>query len=221
MAIASEAGELLAALRWIHSDASDEFVTDPANRLRVEQEVADVAIALLLFCDRAEIDLLGVIERKIDLNETNYPLNLQEAVRNARLRILDAARSGVVNRMIYRSLADAVVVLHLCFVAFVILGGFLLRRWPKLIYVHIPVAVWGVLIEFAGWICPLTPLENSLRARGGQAGYEGDFIAHYLIPVLYPYGLTRNIQFVLGALAFGVNLLAYFLFFRQRSHQKV
>lgn len=122
--------------------------------------------------------------------------------------------------MIYRWLADLVVVLHLCFVTFVILGGFLLRRWPKLIYVHIPVAIWGVLIEFAGWICPLTPLENALRIRGGQAGYEGDFVTHYLIPVLYPYGLTRNIQFVLGALAFAVNLLAYFLFFRQKSRRR-
>lgn len=74
MAIASEAGELLATLRWIRSDTSDEFVHDPANRPGVEQEVADVAIALLLFCDRAEIDLIGVIERKIDLNEVNYPV---------------------------------------------------------------------------------------------------------------------------------------------------
>ena len=74
LAMASEAGELLATLRWIRSDASDEFVYDPANRPGVEQEVADVAIALLLFCDRAGIDLLGVIERKIDLNEVNYPV---------------------------------------------------------------------------------------------------------------------------------------------------
>jgi hypothetical protein len=120
--------------------------------------------------------------------------------------------------MIYRSLADAVVVLHLCFVGFVIVGGFFLRRWPKLIYVHIPAVAWGVLIEFAGWICPLTPLENALRARGGQAGYQGDFIGHYLIPILYPHGLTRNIQFVLGALAFGINTIAYFVFFRRKNH---
>lgn len=76
MALASEAGELLATLRWIRSDASDEFVFDPANRLSVEQEVADVAIALFLFCDRAEIDVLEVVERKIDLNEVNYPVEL-------------------------------------------------------------------------------------------------------------------------------------------------
>jgi hypothetical protein len=123
--------------------------------------------------------------------------------------------------MIYRWLADVVVVLHLCFVAFVTLGGFLLRRWPKLIYVHIPVAAWGVLIEFSGWICPLTPLENALRMRGGQAGYEGDFVTHYLMPVLYPYGLTRNIQLVLGACVLGVNAVAYFLFVRRRLGKKV
>jgi len=123
--------------------------------------------------------------------------------------------------MVYRWLADAVVVLHLCFVAFVTLGGFLLLRWPKLIYVHIPVAAWGVLIEFSGWICPLTPLENALRVRGGQVGYEGDFVTHYLLPVLYPYGLTRNIQLVLGAGVLGVNAVAYFLFVRRRLGKKV
>jgi hypothetical protein len=76
MALASEAGELVAALRWIRGDASDEFVCDPANRARVEHEVADVAIALLLFCDRARIDLLEAVERKIDINEANYPIEL-------------------------------------------------------------------------------------------------------------------------------------------------
>ncbi len=119
--------------------------------------------------------------------------------------------------MIYRWLADAVVVLHLGFVVFVGLGGFLLRRWPKLIYAHLPAAVWGVLIEFAGWTCPLTPLENSFRARGGEAGYAGGFIDHYIIPVLYPAGLSRNIQWVLGVLALGVNVLAYILFMRRRK----
>jgi len=119
--------------------------------------------------------------------------------------------------MIYRWLADAVVVLHICFVGFVVLGGFLLRRWPKLIYVHLPAAVWGVLIEFAGWICPLTPLENSLRARGGQAGYEGGFIEHYLLPILYPGGLSRNIQLVLGLFALAMNAVAYTLYFRSRK----
>jgi hypothetical protein len=118
--------------------------------------------------------------------------------------------------MIFRLLADIVVVVHVCFVLFVVLGGFLLRRWPKLIYAHIPAAIWGVMIEFGGWVCPLTPLENSLRVRGGQAGYQGDFIDHYLIPLLYPHGLNRNIQAVLGTIAFSINAIAYFLYIRSR-----
>jgi hypothetical protein len=118
--------------------------------------------------------------------------------------------------MIYRLLADAVVLFHFSFVLFVVLGGFLLRRWPKLVYAHVPIAIWGVLIEFAGWICPLTPLENHLRRSGGQAGYEGGFIEHYIMPVLYPSGLTRSTQYVLGAIALAMNVAAYALFVRSR-----
>lgn len=118
--------------------------------------------------------------------------------------------------MTYRVLADIVVIIHFAFVLFVMLGGFLLLRWPKLIYVHIPMAAWGVLIEFGGWICPLTPLENVLRARGGQAGYQGGFIEHYILPTLYPHGLTRPIQVALGVFALLVNVVAYILFFRRR-----
>lgn len=122
--------------------------------------------------------------------------------------------------MIYRVLADAVVLFHFSFVLFVILGGFLLRRWPRLVYLHVPIAVWGVLIEFAGWICPLTPLENHLRGLGGEAGYEGGFIDHYIIPVLYPGGLTRTLQYVLGIFALLINILAYVLYFRRRRAEK-
>ena len=118
--------------------------------------------------------------------------------------------------MIYRLLADLVVIIHLGFVVFVVAGGFLLRRWPKVIWAHIPAAIWGVLIEFAGWVCPLTPLEKSLRTKGGEAGYQGDFIDHYILPVLYPGGLSRNIQLLLGLFALGVNLFAYYLYFRRR-----
>ena len=118
--------------------------------------------------------------------------------------------------MIYRLLANVVVILHLGFVAFVILGGFLLRRWPRLVYVHVPVAIWGALIEFAGWVCPLTPLENHLRRLGGQAGYRGGFVEHYLIPVLYPHALTRNVQYVLGAVVIAINVVAYVRFSRRR-----
>jgi uncharacterized membrane protein YhhN len=118
--------------------------------------------------------------------------------------------------MIFRILADAVLVFHLAFVVFVVVGGFLLRWWPKLVWLHVPVAIWGVLIEFAGWICPLTPLENSLRHRGGQAGYEGGFIDNYIMPALYPIGLTRNVQYVLGFFALMINVVAYTLYFRRR-----
>ena len=111
--------------------------------------------------------------------------------------------------MIYRALADLVLVVHLTFVLFVVLGGLLVLRWPRAAWLHIPAAVWGVLIEYTGWICPLTPLENSFRARGGEAGYTGGFIEHYIQPVLYLAGLTRGTQIVLGSLVLLLNLSAY------------
>ncbi len=111
--------------------------------------------------------------------------------------------------MIYRALADLVLVVHLVFVLFVVLGGVLVLKWTRVAWLHVPAAVWGVLIEYSGWICPLTPLENSLRERGGGAGYSGGFIEHYIQPVLYPAGLTRGTQIVLGSLALLVNLTAY------------
>jgi Protein of Unknown function (DUF2784) len=119
--------------------------------------------------------------------------------------------------LIYRAFADAVSVVHLAFVLFVVLGGLLVLKWPRLAWLHVPAAVWGVLIEYAGWICPLTPLENSLRARGGEAGYSGGFIEHYVQPVLYPAGLTRGTQIVLGSLALLVNLTAYGVVIARRS----
>ena len=111
--------------------------------------------------------------------------------------------------MIYRALADLVLTAHFAFVLFVVLGGFLVVRWPRLAWVHIPVAVWGVLIEYMGWICPLTPLENSFRMKGGEAGYSGGFIEHYILPTLYPAGLTRATQLVLGSIVLILNLAAY------------
>ena len=111
--------------------------------------------------------------------------------------------------MIYRGLADLVLIVHLAFVVFVVLGGLLVLRWPWVAFLHIPAAIWGVLIEYTGGICPLTPLENSLRQSGGQAGYSGGFIQHYIQPVLYPAGLTRGTQLLLGSLALLVNLAAY------------
>jgi len=111
--------------------------------------------------------------------------------------------------LIYRALADLVLVVHLLFVLFVVLGGLLVLRWPVVAWLHIPAAVWGVLIEYTGWICPLTPLENSLRIRGGEVGYSGGFIQHYIQPLLYPAGLTRETQLVLGSVALLLNLSAY------------
>ncbi|WP_374086263.1 DUF2784 domain-containing protein [Methylomicrobium lacus] len=105
-------------------------------------------------------------------------------------------------------LADLVVVLHFGFILFVIFGGLLVLKWPKLIWLHLPAAIWGALIEFAGWICPLTYLENRLRsASGGQ--YASDFIEHYIMPIIYPSGLTREIQIGLGTVVIALNLLIY------------
>ena len=111
--------------------------------------------------------------------------------------------------MFYGVAADLLVVAHLAFVGFVVLGGFAVPRWPRLAWVHVPAVAWGVGIELTGAICPLTPMEQWLRIEAGAVGYEGDFIAHYLLPVLYPAGLTRQAQWVLGALAGGINLIAY------------
>jgi hypothetical protein len=111
-------------------------------------------------------------------------------------------------------LADALVIMHLLFVAFVMAGGFLLVRWPKLAWLHLPAAAWGAAIEFTGWICPLTPLENHLRTLGGGSAYSGGFVERYLLPILYPENLTLPIQQVLGGLVVGVNLVAYALAFR-------
>jgi hypothetical protein len=104
------------------------------------------------------------------------------------------------------------------FVLFVVLGGLLVLRWPRLAYLHLPAATWGVLIEFAGWVCPLTPLEQWLRLKAGEQGYSGSFIEHYVLPLLYPSALTRTIQVALGAVVIAVNLAIYgYLLRRRRS----
>jgi len=111
--------------------------------------------------------------------------------------------------MLYRLLADAVLLAHLAFILFVVLGGLLVLRRPRAAWLHLPAACWGVLIEYAGWICPLTPLENALRERGGLAGYPGGFIEHYLTALIYPAGLTRGMQVALGSLALVINGMVY------------
>ena len=117
----------------------------------------------------------------------------------------------------YRVLADLVVGLHFVFVVFVVAGGLLVLRWPKAAYLHVPAAIWGAAIEFAGWICPLTPLEKSLRRMAGQAGYSTGFIEHYILPVLYPSALTRNIQLLLGVLVIAMNIAIYTYAVRKRA----
>jgi hypothetical protein len=121
--------------------------------------------------------------------------------------------------VIHRLLADLLVVLHLGFILFVVLGGLLVLRWPRLAWVHLPCALWGLLIEIYGWICPLTPLENRWRLRGGQGGYEESFIEHYLLPVIYPPGLTRGVQLALAAAVATVNLAVYLLVLRRRRRR--
>ncbi|MCX5884736.1 MAG: DUF2784 domain-containing protein [Proteobacteria bacterium] len=120
--------------------------------------------------------------------------------------------------MAYRLFTDIVVIVHLGFVLFVVLGGFLALRWRWVIWLHLPAAIWGILIEFAGWTCPLTPLENYLQRQGGEMGYRGGFIEHYLVSVLYPDMLTRGLQIVLGFAALAVNLCIYWRVLSRLQH---
>ncbi len=109
----------------------------------------------------------------------------------------------------YNLLADAVIIVHFLFILFVAADGLLILRRPRMAWLHLPAACWGAFIEFAGWICPLTPLENHLRRLGGEAPYTGDFVVYYLVPVIYPAGLTPLTQYILGGLVVAVNLVIY------------
>ncbi|MBW2644727.1 MAG: DUF2784 domain-containing protein [Deltaproteobacteria bacterium] len=111
--------------------------------------------------------------------------------------------------MFYRVLADAVVVAHLAFAVFAVIGGALVLRWRRCAWIHVPAALWAVVIECMGWVCPLTPLENWFRQKAGSIGYETGFIEHYIIPVLYPTALTRGTQIALGLFVLVVNLGIY------------
>ena len=111
--------------------------------------------------------------------------------------------------MWYSLLADFILCIHLVFVLFVVAGGFFALRWRRVIFAHVPAAAWGALVELSGWACPLTPLELWLRQQAHEADYRGDFIGHYLLPILYPGGLTREIQIWLGIGVVAINLLVY------------
>ncbi|QXG34320.1 DUF2784 domain-containing protein [Pseudomonas viridiflava] len=111
--------------------------------------------------------------------------------------------------MIFRLAADAVVTFHLLFILFVLLGGLLVLRWPWAALLHLPAMAWGAAVEFLHLYCPLTPLENALRSRAGEQGYDGGFIEHYLIPLIYPAGLTPQIQLWLGGIVLLINASVY------------
>lgn len=127
--------------------------------------------------------------------------------------------------MLYRLLADSVLILHLLFIGFVIFGGLLALRFPWIAVAHIPAACWGILIEFTAGLCPLTHIEVELRRKAGDTGYSGSFIEHYLLPIIYPAGLTRDIQFGMAGFVILVNvtiygILIYRLWFSQSKHNR-
>jgi len=116
--------------------------------------------------------------------------------------------------------ADSVVLIHFGFILFVIFGGFLVIKWRKLIWLHLPAAFWGAMIEFFGWVCPLTILENQLRIGSERGSYSTGFIEHYIIPLIYPAGLTRDIQLLLGVVVIVINLFVYTLLFKKIKHEQ-
>ena len=118
--------------------------------------------------------------------------------------------------MPYAFLADLTVLVHLGFVAWVVAGGWLVLKWPRLAWLHLPSVAWGAAVELGGWVCPLTPLELRYRDLAGESGYAGGFVAHYLLPVLYPTGLTRTTQIALGLFVLAVNCWVYSLVIRRR-----
>jgi hypothetical protein len=119
----------------------------------------------------------------------------------------------------FRLMADATFLLHLAFVVFVLLGGLLVVRWPRAAWAHLPAVAWGAWVELAGSVCPLTPLENWLREQGGAAAYRSSFIEHYVLPVLYPASLTRDLQWALGGIVLLINAAVYLALFGRRKRR--
>lgn len=125
------------------------------------------------------------------------------------------------NKMIYRIAADIVLVAHFAFIVLVVAGGILVFRYAWFVWIHVPAACWGAFVEISGRICPLTTLENFLRVRAGQEGYVDSFIQHYILPVIYPAGLTRNIQLALAGLVIVVNVIIYTAILLRKKRQKI
>lgn len=123
--------------------------------------------------------------------------------------------------MLDRLLADLILTFHLAFIVFAVVGGLLVLRWRWLMFVHLPAVAWAVVVELMHWPCPLTRWENHFLERSGAGGYEGGFIDHYLIPVIYPDGLTPNIQIAIGVSVFLINTIVYgFVFLRPPGRRK-
>ncbi len=123
--------------------------------------------------------------------------------------------------MFYRTLADLVALTHFAFIVFALFGGLLALRWRWVPLAHVPAVVWGATVELSGCFCPLTPLENSLRRAGGSAGYSGGFIERYLMPLIYPEALTRELQLLLGCVLVVLNLAVYLMVWRRFRARKV
>ena len=117
-------------------------------------------------------------------------------------------------------LAESIVFLHFAFILFVIFGGLLVLKWRRLAWVHLPAAAWGAVVEAMGWICPLTPWENHFRLLAGQQGYSGDFISHYLLPLIYPADLKPDLQLALAGFVVMINVVVYFFVFRKRGENE-
>jgi len=117
--------------------------------------------------------------------------------------------------MLYSIAADLLVLVHLTFIVFVIAGGFSVLKWRWMLWLHLPAAAWGALIEIRGWVCPLTPWENGLRQLAGSRGYAGGFVEHYIVPLIYPQDLTRDMQTLMGIIVIVINLCIYgFIIYR-------
>jgi hypothetical protein len=141
---------------------------------------------------------------------------MQQFFHRAGIWVHDGA---MVSTQILAWAADALLVLQALFIAWVVLGALAVSRWPRLAWLHLPAAAWGVWIEWAGGLCPLTPLEWRLRAAAGQGGQTGDFIEHYLGGLIYPAGLTREVQLVLGVFVLLVNAALYLWIWRRRARR--